>query len=148
MRIEIDQEAVTPEQVSYRELGFGEKSSGFLFAQYRLVYGIDEVVESLRSPYAVWIEDQKRDDEAAGEPYPEYFLELGYPPFDEFVKHPTPLCDAVKDFFYNDLLSSSLAPASDDKVRWIINSIDSISADNKQLAIVGTAFQKVQVHER
>src|SRR3974390_2797378 len=88
MMIQIISQFVTPDAVSYREIGFGEKPTGIPLSDYRLDYPITEMLVLLRPAYDAWIRDQRADDEATGDPYPGYFHDLGYPQLDDFAKHP------------------------------------------------------------
>src|SRR5215467_3090883 len=126
MNCAIDHQPVEPEEFGYRELNFGQRVD-LPTREFELNYSLPEIIKHLAQPYPALVEELKSDLAATGDIEPRCHNELGYPSLTALLQHPDCFCEIVRDFLHRDLFASSFpGPASDPKVRWIINSIDAM----------------------
>lgn len=139
----IEDNDVTPQSLSFRDIGFGQSDVPKKLHAVKLCYSKGEVISLLRDEYDEWMQDQIKDDAISKDPNPRYFYDLGYPDIEKFAGYPCQFCDALKRFFYRELFLKSIAsdPATI-SVKWIINSLDTVDVDGDNVILTGLAFAK------
>ena len=139
MEMLIDDKYVSPDQVTFSELGFGTTEIE-LASAYELRIPAQEFVARFAAVYEVYVEELKRDDAITGEEYPSHSMQSDYPSLQELLEiNGREFHDFVYTFLKFDIFEEYFSEADPSSARFALGTADEILVDQSNITIRGRA---------
>jgi hypothetical protein len=140
MRVSLNGKEIPNEQITYRELGFGQ-AVDLPMRSYEIEMALPEFISVLEPHYEKLVQELKNDYEQVGDKDPECLFKLNYGPLWTVLgSYPQCLEEILKDYLFFEFLSGCFHER--DPKRWLhaINTIDRVSIDG-HLIVSGQAYE-------
>ena len=131
------------DSITFSEKGFGKNlGNGNSWVSYYLKVEIDDFIQRLKKVYADCIEELIRDDKITGQFHPPYTGATAYPSLEEFIElSDTKRKEMIDTYFTFDILRAYVPEYTGTQpVRWLINSLDSVSRQGEMVVIKGELY--------
>jgi hypothetical protein len=147
MEIYINHTQVSPETVTFSELGFGTPGSGAKLA-YELRIPVGEFVERFEPVYETVIVELRRDDAITGEFDPPYENATEYPSLTHFMEVDGAAFQAfICTFLKFDIFEQYFPASQGDSARVSLATVDDISVSRDYVTLRGCARPLPGAHE-
>jgi hypothetical protein len=134
----VDGEVVATDALWWPAMNFDQFRWGHPLGDYELEVPRDEFVGRLGPAYRQCVADLRADDLLVpGHRSP--LSDAGYPPLDELPAHPAAFFEAVRVYLWDDLFAAFL-PCPPGAGRFMVNSIDAVSASPSVVVVSGRGY--------
>ncbi len=134
----VDGEVVAPEGLWWPAMNYNQFRWPEPLGSYELELPRAEFVGRIGPAYRQCVAELRADDLLV--PDQEFPLkDAGYPPLDELPDHPAAFFEAARVFLWDDLFAAFL-PCSPGAGRFMLNSIDAVSASHSVVVVQGRGY--------
>mgnify|MGYP006290694643 CR=1 FL=1 len=134
----VDGVDVSVDVLWWRELNFNQFRWPGRVGTYELEIPRSDFLERLGPAYRECVAELQPDDPSAGDPESPLSI-AGYPPLEELQAHPPALVEAVSGYLSDDLLAA-FVPFVPSAAKFMVNSIDDVSASSTVVVIRGRGY--------
>lgn len=139
MLAKIEGDAVPAEALWWPAMNFGQFRWEAPLGQYELELPRVELVERLAATYEQCVRELKEDDRRIPEEASR-LRDLGYPPLDALLDNPAACLEVLGEYLVEDLLAAFIPHPPSEAARFMINSVDEVSARADVVVVRGRGY--------
>ena len=140
MLARVDGQVVAADALWWPAMNFGQFRWDALIGAYELEFRRSEFVRRMELAYRQCIGELQADDALVPDQLPSPLREANYPPLAQLVDRPAAFREAVAVFLWHDLLGEFIPRPLSAASRFMVNSIDSVSASAAVVAVRGRGY--------
>lgn len=132
---------VPHQDISIREMNFGQKVHDRETLEYKIMLDIKEFRSMIQKIYDDFVEEMRLDDALDNDYYSMELFEQGYPLFDDAIINNTKLLERmIKEACCSELLHKCFT-AKKDRYIYLINTINDIEISYNTVSITGDIYK-------
>ena len=142
MKTQVGDATISPENLGYRPMGFGEPIVDRPTYDYELQLSLSEFAQVIKPAFDEFVEENRQDDEETD--YEDVIPELreyNYAQFDVMIQEASSVvCKLVTKYLYLEFLEAAFGKHKPEECTHAINSIKFMSIENETVKIGGEAY--------